>query len=84
MKSDAEPMNCDAEPMNSNATVLSKSNENEFRRTSANYAYFGEKNCELSATFWTSIVEVAVKFRELGERMRQNFKVLNESSHFHS
>ena len=24
------------------STVLSKSNENEFRRTSANYVYFGE------------------------------------------
>ena len=56
------------------STLLSISNENEFRRTSANYANFGEQ----IANFWTSIVQVAAKFRELGEKVRRNFAVLNE------
>ena len=42
----------------------------EFRR------HFGD----ISAIFRTSIVQVAAKFRKLGEKVRRHFAVLNEIS----
>ena len=35
---------------------------------------------EISATFQTSIVQDVTKFQELGEKVRQNFIVLNKTS----
>ena len=53
-------------------TVLSISNENEFRPASAN---FDEKNCELSLQ-----AKYRRHFRHLLFKLRRNFAVLNEIS----